>query len=117
MNDTTIGPGTHRKALLKAVTKNPGWTADEHAAELGLPRISVNVALQGLRKLDLAYCVRDGQAHRWLPGEEPKAEPPPPRPEYINRFDGPAYTCPELRVEPARPGAMDAYRLKSRGIG
>lgn len=49
----------------------------------------------------------------------PKAAPatpdnPPTPPNRIDRMTG-TYTCPELYAPPSRPGAMDAYRLPSRG--
>ena len=49
----------------------------------------------------------------------PKAAPatpdnPPTPPCRIDRMTG-TYTCPELYAPPSRPGAMDAYRLPSRG--
>jgi hypothetical protein len=51
-------------------------------------------------------------------GFKPKEyDPRMAQPRTNNVWSGEPYTCPELRVQPARAGAMDAYTLPSKGTG
>jgi len=109
---------TIRETVIQCIADYPGRTTDEVASLLGMELSSVACALQGARKHAHIYCQRQGQVHVWFEnGYTPervvaqRAEP-----NRMSRMEG-YYTCPELRVAPVRPGAMDAYKLKSRGIG
>jgi hypothetical protein len=51
-------------------------------------------------------------------GFKPKAyDPRVAQPRTSSVWDSEPYTCPELRVQPARAGAMDAFGLPSKGPG
>ena len=95
----------------------PGLTAEELAERTGIPRRKLRCALSRLSKKKAAHCLQDGLDYRWFTGEAPKpSHPSIAKPARINKMEG-RYDCPELRATPYRPGAMDAFKVPSRGIG
>ena len=135
-------PAPIMNRVLEILTAAPGLTVAQIAERAGVTGDQVSNALFKLnRKYGEAYRVntpgartgvwfhidqRAGQFRetcsivQFKPRLKPKpAEPvaPAPLPTPPNRIDRMVgtYTCPELYAAPTRPGAMDAYRLPSRG--
>lgn len=105
---------TLRERILAALQDEPGQTAVCLANRLGEPMKTVSSTLQ--------HMTVGGQLRR-----EHERRPKPyhyflvdPKPEVVQaarpQFMEGTYTCPELSTPPVRPGAMDAYRLPSKGF-
>ena len=111
--------------VLDVVNANPGLFVAQIAERAGVTagqcRNSLNRLATRRFKVYRADPAAGSAEGRWYPvGVLPArastangaALPTPPN--RIDRMSG-TYTCPELYAPPSRPGAMDAYRLPSRG--
>lgn len=106
------------RQIAVALCHDTGRTTDEIAKQTNVPRQQVRNALARLSREGVAHSVRSsGKIFHWFSGEGPK-DPAPhavARPDRINKMEG-KYDCPELRYVPFRNGAMDAFKLPSRGF-
>jgi len=111
--------------VLDVVNANPGLFVAQIAERVGIRTDQCHNAIKRLatrrHKIYRADPAAGSSEGRWYPvGVLPArastangASLPTP-PNRIDRMTG-TYTCPELYAPPSRPGAMDAYRLPSRG--
>ena len=112
---------THKtipERILAVLLNAPGGlTAAKITERGGFLTDQVRSALSKLSAKGAVIVIRPGgsPAGLWFHSTLRPAEPPQPvQASRIDRMAG-TYTCPELYAAPSRPGAMDAYRLPSRG--
>ena len=114
MRQTTM-PTTIIQQISDIIAVNPGLTTTEISARTGIPRLQCRNALTGLVRTRRVHRTIVGCASRWYIGEAEKLDTAIAKPDRINKMTG-QYTCPELRTSPNRVGAMDAFKLPSRGF-
>jgi len=100
--------------ITKVLAVMPDITSADLAVKLDAPLSSVKNTLSFMRERGQATWQRVGKARLWRLQTPGLAPAPVVKPARINKMAG-TYLCPELRSTPYRPGAMDAYRLPSRG--
>lgn len=101
--------------IAEVIAVNPGLTTTEISERTGIKRLQCRNALAGLARTHRVHFVIVGCASRWYIGEAEKLDAAVARPDRINKMTG-QYTCPELRTSPYRVGAMDAFKVPSRGM-
>lgn len=120
---------TNQELVLDYIKKNAGLTRSQIGEAMGLPVQQVKAAIYKLRlKAKIWPETDDGRTFRWHAGsggrsayipKQPDSKPVDPAsvamPPRYNCMKAPAYSCPELRSVPFRPGAMDAYLIASGG--
>lgn len=106
-----------RQQVLHYITKHPGRSVQQLIGDMHVTKSQVHSAINALSKLGKIHCLEtDKGVFHWYAGAAPvKTEPK--HVEVVSHFNGPPYTCPELRTNPYRPGSSDAFKLPSRGIG
>jgi hypothetical protein len=101
--------------IISIIKRTPGLTTTEIRERIGISQPQIRNGLTGLVKSRRVYKVIAGAKAHWFYGVEEKPTPTKAQPDRINKMTG-RYHCPELRITPARPGAMDAYRIPSKGF-
>lgn len=109
-----------RERLERMVPHLDGATTEHLAEQLVTSVEMVRKVMQALRESGRAHKVKRGNKFHWYPGTCPtlarsKAHPTTAAANRMSRMEG-TYLCPELRAQPVRPGAMDAYALPTRGF-
>lgn len=102
--------------VLACIQAHPNLTIPQVASRAGLKKLQARNALNRLMKSKRAHCLLIKRTGYWFAGPSEKpTEPGVAMPDRISKMTG-QYTCPELRTSPYRAGAMDAYKLPSRGL-
>ena len=114
-----IHPDTLRRAQIIELLREAESlsTADLAARMDTAPRV-IQGCLQSMANDGMIKSVRIGATKRtvWQLTTASKKEADGLAPPMRRDFQDGVYTCPELRPFTGRPGAMDAYRLPSRGF-
>ena len=101
-----------RAEIIEALRKNQPCTANELAKLTGDRITAVRARLASMVRDGIIQSKEAPHPHQRLYSLPVAGIVAGPR-QYVTGSG--TYTCPELYAPPSRPGAMDAYRLPSRG--
>ena len=102
--------------IAAALPVEPGITTRQLSSKTGIPYEQCRGALGRLsHRRQISKFVEKNVTYWYGKPQKPKEKSGNAQPNRINKMTG-HYSCPELSAPPARPGAMDAYNLPSKGL-
>ena len=114
-----IHPDNARRAqVISLLREAESLSTNELAALMGTSPRMIQGCLQSMTADGILKSVRIGEGRKtvWQLTKAYQQDSEQLAPAIRRDFHNGVYTCPELRPFTGRPGAMDAYRLPSRGF-